>query len=252
MLIARGLITPKQLNDALEHQKEKGHRRLLGETLVELCFVTDHDVMAAVADSYGIPFARDIARIADPHCLEVLPREYLLEHLVLPLFLVRDMLTVAVAEPANLYLFEEIRRRTNKQVQIVATTPGEIRAALDAYVPAANVFVIDDIVGDVDEQAFSVIEREVAEIEDLREVAGHSPVVKTVNWLLWNAVHEGASDIHIEPVIVAFACVFASTAACSRRSIHHGKWARRSPAASRSWRGSTSPSAASRRTATSM
>ena len=84
-LIARGLITPKQLVDALEHQKEKGHRRLLGETLVELGFVTDHDVMEAVADSYGIPFARDIARIADPKCLEVLPREYLLEHLVLPL-----------------------------------------------------------------------------------------------------------------------------------------------------------------------
>lgn len=198
-LIARGLITPKQLADALEHQKEKGHRRLLGETLVELGFVTDHDVMEAVADSYGIPFARDIARIADPKCLEVLPREYLLEHLVLPLYLVRGMLTVAVAEPANLYLFEEVRRRTAKNVQIVATTAGEIRAALDAYVPAANVFVIDDIVGDVDEQAFSVVEREVAEIEDLREVAGHSPVVKTVNWLLWNAVHEGASDIHIEP-----------------------------------------------------
>ena len=198
-LVARGLITPKQLVDALEHQREKGHRRLLGETLVELGFVTDHDVMAAVADSYGIPFARDIARLADPRTLELLPREYLLEHLVLPLFLVRGMLTVAVAEPANLYLFEDIARRTKKQVQIVATTAGEIRAALDAYVPAANVFVINDIVGDVDAHEFSLVEREVAEIEDLREVAGHSPVVKTVNWLLWNAVHEGASDIHIEP-----------------------------------------------------
>ncbi len=199
MLIGRGLITPKQLGDALEHQKEKGHRRLLGETLVELGFVTDHDVMEAVAESYGIPFARDIARIADPKVLEVLPREYLLEHLVLPLFLVRDVLTVAVAEPANLYLFEEIRRRTSKSVQIVATTACEIRAALEAYVPAANVFVIDDIVGNVDEQSFSVVEREVAEIEDLRDLAGYSPVVKTVNWLLWSAVHEGASDIHVEP-----------------------------------------------------
>ena len=199
MLVGRGLITPKQLNDALEHQREKGHRKLLGETLVELGFVTDHDVMAAVAESYGIPFARDIARIADPKFLEILPRDYLLEHLVLPLFVVRDCVTVAVAEPANLYLFEEIRRRTGKSVQIVATTGSEIRTALDAYVPAANVFVIDDIVGDVDAQAFSVIEREVAQIEDLREVAGHSPVIRTVNWLLWSAVHEGASDIHIEP-----------------------------------------------------
>ncbi len=199
LLISRGIITPKQLNDALEHQKEKGHRRLLGETLVELGFVTDHDVMAAVADSYGIPFARDIARIADPRVLEILRREYLLEHLVLPLFLVRDVLTVAVAEPANLYLFEEIRRQTGKQVQIVATTAGEIRGALEAFVPDANVFVIDEIVGEIDERSFSVVDREVAEIDDLREIAAHSPVVKMVNWLLCSAVHEGASDIHIEP-----------------------------------------------------
>jgi type IV pilus assembly protein PilB len=198
-LVARGRITPKQLADALEHQKDRGHRRLLGETLVELGFVTDHDVMEAVAEGYGIPFARDIARIADPRVLEALPRDYLLEHLVLPLFLVRETLTVAVAEPANLYLFEEIRRRTQKTVQIVATTAGEIRSALESYVPAANVFVIDDIVGEVDEHSFSVVEREIAEIEDLREIAGHSPVVKTVNWLLWSAVHEGASDIHVEP-----------------------------------------------------
>ena len=199
MLVGRGLITPKQLADALEHQKHHGHRRLLGETLVELGFVDEEQVMEAVAESYGIPYAREIARIADPKALETLPREYLLEHLVLPLFVVRDVLTVAVAEPANLYLFEEIRRRTGKQVQIVAATAANIRAALEAYVPAANVFVIDEIVGAFDEQSFSVVEREVAEIEDLRDLAGYSPVVKTVNWLLWSAVHEGASDIHIEP-----------------------------------------------------
>ena len=198
-LVARGLITPKQLVDALDHQKEKGHKRLLGETLVELGFVTEHDVMEVVADGYGIPFARDIARIADPRCIEVLPREYLLEHLVLPMFLVRGTLTVAVAEPANFYLVDELRTRTKHDVQIVATTAGEIRAALDAYVPAANVFVIDDIVGEIDEHSLSVVEGDVAEIDDLREVAGQSPVVKTVNWLLWTAVHEGASDIHIEP-----------------------------------------------------
>ncbi|MFM7051160.1 MAG: GspE/PulE family protein [Planctomycetota bacterium] len=198
-LVARGLITPKQLGDALEHQKEKGHRRLLGETLVELGFVTEHDVMEVVADGYGLPFARDIARIADPRCIEVLPREYLQEHLVLPMFLVRGTLTVAVAEPANFYLVDELRARTKHDVQIVATTAGEIRAALDAYVPAANVFVIDEIVGEIDEHSLSVVEGDTAEIDDLREVAGQSPVVKTVNWLLWTAVHEGASDIHIEP-----------------------------------------------------
>jgi type IV pilus assembly protein PilB len=199
MLVARHLISQKQLEDALEHQRENGSRALLGETLVQLGFVSDHDVMEVVAESYGIPFAKDIARIADPKALEALSREYLLEHLVLPLFIVRDVLTVAVAEPANLYLFEDIRHRTGKTVQIVATTGAEIRAALEAYVPAANVFVIDELSKEIDENSLSVVEREVAEIDDLREVAGRSPVVKTVNALLMSAVHEGASDIHIEP-----------------------------------------------------
>ncbi len=199
MLVSRHLISQKQLDDALEHQRENGQRALLGETLVTLGFVSDYDVMQVVAESYGIPFAKDIARIADPKALEVLSRDYLLEHLVLPLFLVRDVLTVAVAEPANLYLFEDIRHRTGKTVQIVATTAAEIRAALEAYVPAANVFVIDELAKEVDENSLSVVEREVAEIDDLREVAGRSPVVKTVNALLLSAVHEGASDIHIEP-----------------------------------------------------
>jgi type IV pilus assembly protein PilB len=199
MLVTRQLISQKQLEDALEHQRENGQRALLGETLVTLGFVSDYDVMQVVAESYGIPFAKEIARIADPKALETLSREYLLEHLVLPLFLVRDVLTVAVAEPANLYLFEDIRHRTGKTVQIVATTAAEIRAALEAYVPAANVFVIDELSKEVDENSLSVVEREVAEIDDLREVAGRSPVVKTVNSLLLSAVHEGASDIHIEP-----------------------------------------------------
>jgi type IV pilus assembly protein PilB len=199
MLVTRHLISQKQLEDALEHQRENGQRALLGETLVTLGFVSDYDVMQVVAESYGIPFAKEIARIADPKALETLSREYLLEHLVLPLFLVRDVLTVAVAEPANLYLFEDIRHRTGKTVQIVATTAAEIRAALEAYVPAANVFVIDELSKEVDENSLSVVEREVAEIDDLREVAGRSPVVKTVNSLLLSAVHEGASDIHIEP-----------------------------------------------------
>ena len=173
MLVGRGVITPKQLVDALDHQKSHGHRQLLGETLVALGFTTDHAVMEAVADSYGIPFAKDIARLADPRSLELLPRDYLLDHLVLPMFRVAGTLTVAVAEPANLYLFEEIRRRTGLEVQIVATTAAEIRNALESYVPAANVFVLDEIVGELDDAGFSVIEHEIAEIEDLREVAEH-------------------------------------------------------------------------------
>jgi type IV pilus assembly protein PilB len=199
MLVARGLISADQLRQALEHQSAKGHRKLLGEVLVELNFVSEADVLSVLAESYGIPFVTNLARIADPKVLDVLPREFIEEHKVLPLFLVRSKLTIAVSEPANLFLIEEIKRITGYEVQIVAVTMQEIEQSFRAYLPSANVFVIDDIYEDIDDADFSVIEKQVSELADLEEVSGHAPVVKLVNYLIFSAVQEGASDVHIEP-----------------------------------------------------
>ena len=198
-LVENGLLTTEQLEDALLHQSNRGHKKLLGEVLVELNFVSEEQVMEMLAESYGLPFVTETAKIADPKIVDMLPREFLEEHDVLPLFLVRGVLTLAVAEPANLFLVEEVERLTGDQVQIVAATKGDIAASLQAYLPAANVFVVDDIYEDIDDADFSLIEKQVADLADLQEVAGRSPVVKLVNYLIYSAVQEGASDIHIEP-----------------------------------------------------
>jgi type IV pilus assembly protein PilB len=199
MLVARGLISAEQLKQALEHQSQRGHKKLLGEVLMELNFVGEQQVLEVLAEGYGVPFATHTARIADPRVIEILPRDFLEDHKVLPLFLVRGVLTVAVSEPTNLFLIEEIQRRTGYEVQIVAVTASEIDATLRSYLPAANVFVIDDIYEDIDDADFSIIEKQVTELSDLEEVAGHSPVVKLVNYLIYSAVQDGASDIHVEP-----------------------------------------------------
>jgi len=199
LCVARGLLTADQLQQALDHQAEKGHKRLIGEVLVELGMLSEQQVMSVLAEEYGLPFVSNTARIADPKVVELLPREFLEEHKALPMFLVRDVLTVAVSEPTNLFLVEEIERLTGHIVQIVAATSSEIESAHKAYLPAANVFVIDDIYEDIDDADFSVIERQVTELSDLEEVAGRSPVVKLVNYLIYSAVQDGASDIHVEP-----------------------------------------------------
>lgn len=199
MLVQRKLITPSQLQQALEHQAQKGHKKLLGEVLTDLKFVTEQQVLEVIAEGYGVPFLTQTARIADPKIVELLPREFLEEHKVLPLFLVRGVLTIAVSEPANLFLIEEVQRITGYDVQIVAVTLPEIEASLQSYLPSANVFVIDDFYEDIDDADFSVIEKQVTELADLEEVAGQSPVVKLVNYIIYSAVQEAASDIHIEP-----------------------------------------------------
>jgi type IV pilus assembly protein PilB len=199
LLLRQGILSQEQLDSALVHQQNCSERKLIGEVLVEMGMVDNRIVLETLARAYGIPFASDTARLADPKIIEVLPREFLEEHGVLPMFLVRGILTVAVSEPANLYLLEEIERRTGYATQIVAATSDDIEAAHKSYLPAANVFVIDEIYEDIDEHDFAVIEQDATELADLEEDAGHGPVVKLVNFLIYSAVQEGASDIHIEP-----------------------------------------------------
>jgi type IV pilus assembly protein PilB len=197
-LVARGRLSRTDLEAALRAQQEQHDHRLLGEILIERGLVSEIDVAEAIAAGCGIPFARDLARIADPTVVEILPRDFVRQHRVLPLFLVRGVLTVAAAEPSNLYLFEEIRRRTGHRVQVAAAAASEVVSAIESWLPAANVFVIDDLDDGV-EADLTVLERQVAELTDLAEIAGRGPVVRLVNRLVHDAVEEGASDIHIEP-----------------------------------------------------
>ncbi len=146
-----------------------------------------------------MPYAKVSPKICDPKVIDVLPREFLEKHLVLPMFLVNGTLTVALAEPSNLFLIEEIQQLTGHTVQVVASTQRDIAHTMQAHLPAANVFVIDDIIDEVRPEDFTLVESAVEDIGNLQEVAGHSPVIKLVNYLIYNAVREGASDIHIEP-----------------------------------------------------
>ena len=199
LLLARGIVTAEQIEKALTEQKEKGHRKLLGELLVEMNYCTENQIASALAEAYSVPYAQVSPKICDAKTLEILPREFLEEHTILPLFKVYDVLTVAVSEPTNVFLMDEIERISGCKVQVVCATTKDIKATLQTYLPAANVFVIDDIIDDEGLDDFTLIENIAEDISNLEEVAGQSPVVKLVNYLLYNAVRENASDIHIEP-----------------------------------------------------
>ena len=199
LLLARGVVTEEQIEKALAEQKEKGHHKLLGELLVEMNYCTENQIASALAEAYGMPYAQISPKICDPKVLEILPRDFLEEHIVLPLFKVHEVLTVAVSEPTNVFLMDEIERISGCKIQVVCSTAKDIKATLQIHLPAANVFVIDDIIDDEGLEDFTLIEKYTADISSLEEVAGQSPVVRLVNYLLYNAVRENASDIHIEP-----------------------------------------------------
>src|SRR3954453_7035528 len=199
LLLSKGLLKQEQLDRALEEQRRSNHQKLLGEILVELHICTEDQITEALAQAYGVPYARVSPRIADPKVIAILPKEFLEKHQVLPLFLVERVLTVALSEPANVFLLEEIERLSGHQVQLVAATSRDIKATLQSYLPNDKVFVIDEIIEDVNPEEFSLIESKIEDITDLERAASDSPVIKLVNYCIHNAVKEAASDIHIEP-----------------------------------------------------
>ena len=198
LLVERGYLTQEQLQHALQRQQQGGRNKLLGEILVESEYCSEDQVVECLAVEYGVPYAKLEARLVDPKIVDVLPREYIEQNLVLPLFVVRGVLTIAVSEPANLFLIDEIRSLSNLEVQIVAATSKDVRRMITSL-PNSKVFVIDDIIEDSDAADVTLIEDAIEDIGDVEEIAGQSPVIRLVNYIIFNAVKEGASDIHIEP-----------------------------------------------------
>jgi len=199
LLVDSGAITPEQLEEALSIQRANGNSMLLGEVLLERGICSEEAIMEALAKGYGIPFAHVSPKIADPRMVELLPREFLEKHCILPLFKVRDKLTLAVSEPANVFLLEEVARMTGTEVQVVCATAASIQQTLQTHMPRANVFVIDDIVDEVEDVDLSVVEEQAEDIARPEDFSDNSPVVRIVSYLIYSAVREGASDIHIEP-----------------------------------------------------
>ncbi|MCK6483874.1 MAG: Flp pilus assembly complex ATPase component TadA [Phycisphaerae bacterium] len=199
ILVARGLITAEQLEQALKNQDATGRHQLLGEVLLEAELVTEDQLVEALAEAYDIPYAKLTPKLADAKIVDLLPRDSLEKCGVLPLFRVDGVLTLAMSEPSNVFLIEDVARRTSCQVVVVAASHSDIQAMLGQHVSAANVFVIDDIIEDVNADTFQLLETQAEDITKLEGMAGDSPVIKLVNYILYTAVREGASDIHIEP-----------------------------------------------------
>ena len=204
VLVDSGAITQAQLSAALKMQSECDVRKLLGEIVVEADFCTEVQVAEALANSCGFPFAEITPELYDPTVFDALPREFAESHAVLPLFKVDGMLTVAMSEPTDVFLTEEIARVANCPVQLVAAVKTEIVKALQTCQPYSDTLEFDAIIETQDEVDGDASLSEYTGPSDMKSVDGEAPVVQLVNRIILSAVRDGASDIHIEPDDQAF------------------------------------------------
>ncbi len=199
LLLEQGLVTDQQIKQAIDYQRDRNDRRLLGEVLIELGFVDSAQVLQVVTEAAGQIFCRLNSRLMDPAVIETLDREFCETAMVLPLFLVDGKLTVAISDPDNVFISDEIQRLCGHPVQLVIVPPKDLQTVIgSAYTRGDDVFVLDEVMATMDEPSVSVVESEIADLSDAVG-ASDSPVIKLANYIIYAAVREQASDIHIEP-----------------------------------------------------
>ena len=199
LLIREGLITKEQLEKALQEQKSNGQR--LGYNLVKMGFVQETEITKMLARQYRMP-AVDLARFeADPKIIKLVPADVAVKHLVLPLKREGRTLTVAMADPTNLSVIDDLKFITRYDIFPVIAGEYTLRTALEKNYEQMDE-QLDTLLKDMEEEGAEG-ELEVVAQQEEDEQGGASaddaPVVKLINAILTDAVRRGASDIHIEP-----------------------------------------------------
>ncbi|MCG6155836.1 GspE/PulE family protein [Rubinisphaera margarita] len=195
-LINAGLLTPDELESALQQQSAKGQR--VGEALVELGFIEEEQLLPFLAEQMGIPYVVLREGLIDPKTVRVLPRSKAEEFGAIVMFKVRGVLTVAMQNPQQLDYIDEIERLTECRVRPILA----LSSAIEQLLPRCydEGFEVDAVTADMDRDAVSVQDDAIhVELQKVESIADGSPIVNLVNYMILQAARQGASDIHIEP-----------------------------------------------------
>jgi type IV pilus assembly protein PilB len=192
MLIEAGLITKEQRNQALLEQKRLGKR--LGEVLTALKFVTEDNIAKTLSMQLDMPFKELKGISVPPSVLRLIPETSAKKHRVLPVDVIDGRLTIAMADPLDVFAIDEIKRLARMPVDATVSVESELIKAIDRhyrgdYLPPETVRM---------PETGYIPEEEAAEAP-FEAAAEDTPVVRLVNSMLTQAVKDRASDIHIEP-----------------------------------------------------
>ncbi|OQX52652.1 MAG: type II secretion system protein GspE [Candidatus Omnitrophica bacterium 4484_213] len=185
LFIEQGFITSEQLEEALEEQRLTGQK--IGEILVNKGWLTSEEVKKVLEKQTGVKNIDLSMHIIDPELIKIIPEEMAIKYRLIPVLKSENKIVVAMADPSNVFVIDELERQTNCLIEPVLANEMDIRRAQDQYYGTSN--VLQEIIASIDKN-------KLTEGDSLGEEA---PIIKIVNILITRAVEMRASDIHIEP-----------------------------------------------------
>jgi type IV pilus assembly protein PilB len=228
LLIKRNYITPDQLKKALDEQKLKGGR--LESNLVRLGYVKEDELLSFLSAQYRVPSVKISKMEINPAVIKLIPSSISKKYFIIPINRIGPKLTLAMADPSNIVVIDEIKFMTGYNVEPVVASETEIIDAIKKYyggggnvaglgtvsfeasdydldsgkAGALDGIMLDDDVVDVEDfdklvhGAVDNVEVVDTQVND-DSVDMEGPIIKIVNGILIKAIKLGASDIHFEP-----------------------------------------------------
>ena len=206
LLIKEGMLTQDHLNKAILFQKKEGGR--LGEVLLKLSLVKEGDLAAVLAKQLNIPYASPESQLLKPkpeqELEKLIPKDFAIKNLVLPLSKNLNSLTCAIFDPLDITLLDNLKKLANCELNPVIATRSNILEAIEKFYGESSELLKNAVTESygVSENLGIKVEAEgdsSLSLDRLLAMAEDAPVVKLVDLILRQAIVERASDIHIEP-----------------------------------------------------
>jgi len=205
LLVKEGLISEAQLEKSINTQRQEGGR--LGELLIKLGMIKEEEVVSILGKQLGIPYfslGTGMLKPASDQGLDILiPHDFAIKNTVIPLSRTLNSLTVAMFDPLDLILIDNIKKITGCEINPVIATKSDIQKAVENFYGKArmleraveasyDIATLSDTTEGTDTGEELSLDKLIARAEE-------APVVKLVDLIIRQAIDEKASDIHIEP-----------------------------------------------------
>jgi type IV pilus assembly protein PilB len=207
LLLREKVLTPDQLKSALEIQKEKNVP--LQTAIVSLGLVTEEDMAQALSRQLGYPYIDLDQFEVYPDVVSLIPVEIVKKYMIMPIHRIRSFLTLAMVDPTDLEVIEDIRFRTGLSIQPVIASESGILNAINKYYGSSSSLRVKKIIEDItlaDDSQVNIVEEEKDDndVREMVQATEEAPIIKLVNEIFVDAIKKGASDVHFEPYEQSF------------------------------------------------
>ena len=208
ILLEKGLITQEQLDEGLKVQKNTSEQ--IGRILVDLGYVVERDVLRAHAEQLGIPFL-ELDRVSvDEDVAKAIPQSVVQRYNAIPIRRSGNRLTVAMADPTNVFALDDIRLITGYEIDPMLAAPDDISGLLSSGGRDDGGATQEELqtalqaldggfgpaLGEELDLAAAGVEEDVDRTQAMEDEA---PIIRVVNVIIQQAIKDRASDIHVEP-----------------------------------------------------